>query len=89
MLIKLTLCILTCRPAPKITWKKNGQRIIQGQNSFEIPDTHHGRLLNIVNARKDLHQDKYTCEAENSVNTGNPLVYEISLNVEGKRALFN
>ena len=80
----IILYIITCRPPPKITWKKNGQEIINGWNSFEIPDAFYGRLLKIINVKRDLHQDVYTCEAENSQNSGNPLVYTINLNVEGK-----
>ena len=76
--------IITCRPPPRITWKKNGQKITHGWNFFEIPDAFHGRLLKIINVKKDLHQDVYTCEAENSQNSGNPIVYAINLNVKGK-----
>lgn len=78
------LYIITCRPPPRITWKKNGQNITHGWNFFEIPDAFYGRFLKIINVNRDLHQDVYTCEAENSQNFGNPLVYTINLNVKGK-----
>ncbi|KAL9967620.1 hypothetical protein ACROYT_G025890 [Oculina patagonica] len=79
---KALYCLGVGRPVPTITWKKNGQRIMHGQNSFEIPDAFYGRLLNIANVKRDLHQDIYTCEAENSENSGTPLVYTINLKVE-------
>ena len=80
----MTPDIITCRPPPRITWKKNGQKITHGWNFFEIPDASYGRLLKIINVKKDLHQDVYTCEAENSQNSGNPIGFPINLNVEGK-----
>lgn len=76
--------MITCRPAPGIIWKKNGQQIIKGQNSFEIPDAFYGRRLDIVNVKKDDHEDTYTCEAENSENSGRPLSFTITLTVKGK-----
>lgn len=76
--------IITCRPPPRITWKKNGQNITHEWNFFEIPDAFYGRLLKIINVSRDLHQDVYTCEAENSQSSGYPIVYTINLNVEGK-----
>ncbi|XP_078342486.1 fibronectin type III domain-containing protein-like isoform X2 [Oculina patagonica] len=76
---KTLYCFAMGRPAPKITWKKNGREIIHGQNSFEIPRPYHGRLLTITNVSKTSHQDVYTCEAENSENT---LVHSINLVVK-------
>ena len=74
---------ITHRPAPKITWKKNSVPLEHGKNSFEILDAFRGRLLNIINVEKDKHQDQYTCEGENSQNTGSPLKFNITLLVEG------
>jgi len=55
-----------------------------GKDSFEILNAFQQRLLNIINVRKDTHEGKYSCEAENSVNRGNPERYPIELRVEGK-----
>ena len=74
--------MITCRPPPTITWKKNGQVIVTG-DYFEIADTFRGRLLDLVNVTKDMHEDTYTCEAENSQNSGNPIVFTITITVKG------
>lgn len=74
----------TCSPAPNITWKKNGQQIVPGQNSFEIPSHYYGRRLTITNVNKTIHQDVYTCEAANSLSNGQPpLTRTINLEVKG------
>ena len=37
-----------------------------------------------MDVKKDKHEStKYTCEAENSMNSGNPLSHKINLKVEG------
>ncbi|KAL9959377.1 hypothetical protein ACROYT_G032696 [Oculina patagonica] len=79
---KTLYCFAVGRPAPKIIWKKNGQQIIKGRNSFEIPDAFFGRRLDIVNVKKDAHEDTYTCEAENSENSGRPNIYSMRLEVK-------
>ena len=73
----------SCRPSPSITWKKNGQRIVDGQNSFEIPAPFQGRRLNINSVSRARHQDQYSCEAENALSNGQPLIHNIKLAVEG------
>ena len=62
----------------------NWQNLVHGQDSFEIATAFQGRLLNIISVKKDMHETKYRCEAENSQSGGNPLVHEIQLNVKGK-----
>lgn len=74
--------MIACRPPPKITWKKNGREIITGDD-FEIASTFLGRRLDLVNVKKDIHEDTYTCEAENSENSGNPIVSSTILTVKG------
>ena len=74
--------MITCRPPPTITWKKNGQTIVTGDD-FEIARTFQGRRLDLIYVKKDIHEDTYTCEAENSQNSGNPEVFTIRLTVEG------
>ena len=69
------------RPPPLTTWKKNGLRLVHGQNWFEIASQFHGRRLDIVRVQKVRHQDLYTCEAANSQNVDRPLVYTIDLQV--------
>jgi len=76
------ISMITCRPPPAITWKKNGQTIPTGDD-FEIAGTFLGRRLDLINVKKDLHEDTYTCEAENSQNSGNPLVFTTDVTVEG------
>ena len=79
------LFLKTSRPAPKITWKKNGQQIISGKNNYDIPDLFFGRQLTIMDVKKDEHESpQYSCEAENILNSGNPLKHNIELKVEGK-----
>lgn len=74
--------MITCRPPPTITWKKNGREIVTGDN-FEIASTFLGRRLDLVNVKKDIHEDTYSCEAENSQNSGNPIVFSTILTVKG------
>ena len=79
----LHLCT-TCRPTPQITWKKNGQQIVDGQNSFEVRSYFYGRRLVITNVNRESHQDNYTCEANNSRGNVDPIVRKINLEVKGK-----
>ena len=74
--------MITSRPPPTITWKKNGQDIITGDD-FEIASTFLGRRLDLVNVKKTVHEDTYTCEAVNSQNSGNPIVFSTILTVKG------
>ena len=78
----LNIYLIACRPPPTITWKKNGQTIITGDD-FEIADTFLGRRLDLINVKKNIHEDTYTCEAENSQNSGNPEVFTTTLTVKG------
>ena len=78
----LNIYLITCRPPPTITWKKNGQTIITGDD-FEIADTFLQRRLDLINVKKNIHEDTYTCEAENSQNSGNPEVFTTTLTVKG------
>ena len=79
----LHLCT-TCSPTPEIKWKKNGQQIVNGQNSFEIPGYYYGHRLIITNVNRESHQDVYTCEANNSRGNVYPMVRTINLEVKGK-----
>ena len=74
--------MITCRPPPIITWKKNGQTIVTGDD-FRIAASHQGRRLELLNVKKNIHEDTYTCEAENSQNSGNPRVFATTLTVKG------
>lgn len=76
------------RPAPSITWKKNGQLIVDKQDSFVIPTSFHERRLDIKNVTRAKHEDQYTCEAVNALSNGNPLIHTINLEVEGKYSSF-
>ena len=82
-------CSDSRRPAPKITWKKNNSALVHGRDSFEISNVFQGRLLNIVNVRKDIHEGQYSCEAENSQNAGSPIKHNINLQFEGKGLHFS
>ena len=66
--------------------KKSGnwQKLVHGQDNFEIATTFQGRLLNIISVKESMHETNYRCEAENSQSVGNPLVHDIELKVEGK-----
>ena len=74
--------MITYRPAPTITWRKNKKIIVTG-NDFELPSAFQGRRLDLVYVKKDRHEDTYTCEAENSQNSGNPVVFTITVTVKG------
>lgn len=75
--------ICTFRRAPTITWKKGGNIIVTGDD-FEIDiSTFQGRRLDLINVKKDIHEDTYTCEAENSQNRGNPEVFTTKVTVKG------
>ena len=63
---------------------RNWQNLVHGQDSFEIATAFQGRLLNIISVKKNMHEIRYRCEAENSQSGGTPLVHDIQLNVEGK-----
>ena len=76
--------LITRRPAPQITWRQNNLPLVHGKDSIEISSAFQGRLLNIISVRKDIHEDQYSCEAENSENAGNPIKHNINLKVEGK-----
>lgn len=78
------LLLSNVRPTPKITWKKDGREITDGQNSFSIPPTFFGRRLSIESVDETNHQGVYTCEAENAMNTGNPITSKTTLTIEGK-----
>ena len=62
----------------------NWQNLVHRQDSFDIDTVFQGRLLNIVSVKKNMHETRYRCEAENSQSRGNPLVHDIQLDVEGK-----
>ena len=62
----------------------NWQNLVHRQDSFDIDTVFQGRLLNIVSVKKNMHETRYRCEAENSQSGGNPLVHDIQLDVEGK-----
>ena len=66
--------------------KKSGnwQKLVHGQDNFEIATAFQGRLLNIISVEESMHETNYRCEAENSQSVGNPLVHDIELKVEGK-----
>ena len=50
----------TYRPPPVITWKKNGQLIVTG-DGFGISRTFQGRRFDLINVKKNVHEDTYTC----------------------------
>ncbi|PFX18218.1 Neuroglian [Stylophora pistillata] len=83
---KILYCFVNGRPTPEITWKKNGTRIVHGQNSYEIPRHYFGHRLVITNVNRESHQDVYTCEANNSRDNDNPMVHSINLEVKVKPA---
>ena len=72
----------TYRPPPVISWRKNGRLIVTG-DGFEISGTFQGRRLDLINVKKNVHEDAYTCEGENSQNSGNPIVFTTILIVKG------
>ena len=78
------LLLSNVRPTPKITWKKDGRKITDGQNSFSISPSFHERRLSIESVDETNHQGVYTCEAENAMNTDNPITFKTTLTVEGK-----
>lgn len=84
-LYSLLIRLIFCRPEPTITWKKNGRQIHWKNSTFKIPPSFHGRLLIITSASKTSHQDRYTCEAENSQNKEQPLIRSINLIVKGNQ----
>lgn len=79
---KILYCFANGRPTPEITWKKNGQQIVNGQNSFEIPRHYYGHRLIITIVNRESHQDVYTCEANNSRGNVYPMVRTINLEVK-------
>lgn len=78
------LLLSNVRPTPKITWKKDGRKITDEQNSFIISDTFFGRRLSIESVDETNHQGVYTCEAKNAMNTDNPITFKTTLTIEGK-----
>ena len=77
--------LIYVRPSPTITWKKDGELIQHEESTFKISRSFYGRRLFIHNVDKEQHEGTYTCEAQNDLNTENPLSFNFRLNVEGKR----
>ena len=78
------LLLSNVRPTPEITWKKDGRKITDGQNSFSISPSFHERRLSIESVDETNHQGVYTCEAKNAMNTDNPITFKTTLTIEGK-----
>ncbi|XP_068758738.1 fibronectin type III domain-containing protein-like isoform X1 [Montipora capricornis] len=76
---KTMYCLANGRPTPSIAWKKNGQLIVDGLNSMEIPISFHGRRLTIYNINKAKHEDNYTCEADVAGRNGSVLIHTVHL----------
>ncbi|XP_067024144.1 fibronectin type III domain-containing protein-like isoform X2 [Acropora muricata] len=79
---KTMYCFASGRPTPSITWKKNGEPIVDGINSFTILSSFYGRRLDIDKVKKADHQDVYSCEGDTSAEGGSILIHNISLLVE-------
>ncbi|XP_068759030.1 fibronectin type III domain-containing protein-like [Montipora capricornis] len=73
-------CVALGNPAPKITWKKNGVKLEPSSEDFEIPNIFYSRLLNVTKAKKNVHHDNYSCEAE--VNGRTVLTHRFELQVQ-------
>ena len=59
------------------------EQIVNEKDNFKIAGAFHGRLLEISFVNQSTHQTQYRCEASNSQSSGNPLVHEVDLKVEG------
>lgn len=53
------------RPPPYITWRKDEEKIEDGENSFYLPAEQFNRLLIITKVSKE-HEGAYTCTATSS-----------------------
>ena len=78
----LFVLLIINSPAPKIIWKKNGVKLEPISSDFEIPKIFYSRLLNVTIAKKNVHHDNYSCEAE--VNGRTVLTHRFELQVQGK-----
>ena len=50
------------RPTPYIIWRKDGEKIVDGEDGYHLPKEHYNRLLIIKEVTQE-HQGNYTCTA--------------------------
>ena len=50
------------RPAPHIMWRKDGEKIVDGEDGYYLSGDHYNRLLIIKQVTQE-HQGNYTCTA--------------------------
>ena len=56
------MALVLPRPAPNITWRKDGEQIVDGEDGYYLPGHHYNRLLIIKHVTQE-HQGNYTCTA--------------------------
>jgi len=56
------MALVLPRPRPYIIWRKDGEKIVDGEDGYYLPADHHNRLLIIKDVTQE-HQGNYTCTA--------------------------
>ena len=56
------MALVLPRPAPYIMWRKDGEKIVDGEDGYYLPGDHFNRLLIIKHVTQE-HQGNYTCTA--------------------------
>ncbi len=78
-------CVAAGDPTPVITWRRNGNRVTEGQSRLQIYDFPGGSVLRVEPARRNKRGEKveFECVAENAL--GDPVTAKATLDVlEGK-----
>lgn len=60
--LKKLYCLGVAKPAPHIMWRKDGEKIVDGEDGYYLSRDHYNRLLIIKQVTQE-HQGNYTCTA--------------------------
>lgn len=80
-----TILFFLPRPEPYIIWRKDGEKIEDGDDGFYLPAEHFNRLLVIKKVTKREHQGNYTCTAYSSSGSFDLASVATFLSVKGSK----
>ena len=76
------MALVLPRSAPFIMWRKDGEKIVDGEDGYYLPGDHHNRLLIIKHVTQE-HQGNYTCTAYPASGSFDQASVSTFLTVEG------